>query len=147
MSSRAQIAVRPPVMEPSPLEKAFEDYQHMEAELAEVREKNQQLMISNASLLSEVHMLREELERADIDRVRLQSVSSTLLGRLLSINDTIAGAVKDSIRHGIEATEAAQSAKSAESTEMAPSPIASPRAPQALPEVNWPGDNKKPNGT
>jgi hypothetical protein len=53
-------------------------------------------------------MLREAFERADGDRIRLQAISSTLLGRLLAINDTIGGAVRASIKDGIEATNAAK---------------------------------------
>ncbi len=91
--------------EPSPLQRAFDDYHRMEAELRATAEKNQQLLVQNMNLVSEVSMLREAYERADSDRIRLQAISSTLLGRLLAINDAIAGAVKESIKHGIEAVK------------------------------------------
>ncbi len=94
--------------EPSPLQRAFDDYHRMEAELRATAEKNQQLLVQNMNLVSEVSMLREAYERADGDRIRLQAISSTLLGRLLAINHAIGGAVKASIKDGIEAVHAAK---------------------------------------
>lgn len=94
--------------ERNPLEVAYQNYHLMEKELAANRNKVQELLVTNMNLLSEVSMLREALDRADSDRIRLQAISSTLLGRLLAINDCIGGAVKASIRDGIEATQQAQ---------------------------------------
>lgn len=74
-------------------------------ELAE--RKNHDMGIQTGSLLAEVGMLREALQRSDTDRIRLQAVSSTLLGRLLAINAVIADAVAAARRNGIEAVEAA----------------------------------------
>jgi hypothetical protein len=94
--------------EPSPLQRAFDDYHRMEAELRATAEKNQQLLVQNMNLVSEVSMLREAYERADGDRIRLQAISSTLLGRLLAINDAIGGAVRASIKDGIDAVHTAK---------------------------------------
>lgn len=91
----------------NPLEVAYQNYHLMEQELTANRNKIQELLVTNMSLLSEVSMLREALERSDSDRIRLQAISSTLLGRLLAINDCIGGAVKASIRDGIEAAQQA----------------------------------------
>lgn len=139
----------------SPLEKAFSDYQRMEQELTAVKAKNEDLLVTNMNLLSEVQMLREALERADADRIRLQAGYSTLLGRLFSINEIIGGAVSASIRDGVDAVkpdpelekaagEAAaiiQRLPARDGAEMAPRPMTSPRAPQAvgggLPPIDW----------
>lgn len=91
----------------NPLEVAYQNYHLMEKELAANRNKVQELLVTNMNLLSEVQMLREALDRADSDRIRLQAISSTLLGRLLAINDCIGGAVKASIKDGIEAAQEA----------------------------------------
>lgn len=144
---------QPPFMpEPNPLQRAFDDYQRMEGELAEAHIKQQELLTQNMSLLAEVNMLREAYERADTDRVRLQQIASTLLGRLLAINDTIAGAVKASIQNGIEAAtaerpiaeaaEPVQRVTAADASPPAPAAITSPRAPNAavgaaIPAVDW----------
>ena len=105
-------AIRPALhhlnAEPNPLQRAFDDYKRMEGELAATKVKQQELLTQNMSMLAEVNMLREAYERADCDRIRLQQIASTLLGRLLAINDTIAGAVKASIRDGIEAASQAE---------------------------------------
>lgn len=97
-----------PLMEPNPLQRALNDYHMMEAELTKAQVELQAAMIQSRGLVAEVEMLREALERSDGDRIRLQAISSTLLGRLLAINDCIAGAVKASIRDGIEAAHEAK---------------------------------------
>lgn len=103
-------AVKTPIPEggPNPLQRALDDYHAMEAELTRAQVELQSVMVQNRGLVSEVEMLREALERSDSDRIRLQAISSTLLGRLLAINDCIAGAVKASIRDGIEAVHEAK---------------------------------------
>lgn len=97
-----------PPMEPSPLEKAFSDYNRMAAEVESVRAHNQHLISENAKLASEVSMLREMLKISDTDRIRLQGVSSTLMGQLMSINAVIGDAVRLSIKHGVEAVQQAE---------------------------------------
>lgn len=151
-------AAASPALDRNPLQSAFDDYQRMEVELRAVTEKNQQLLVQNMNLVSEVSMLREAYERADGDRIRLQAISSTLLGRLLAINDAIGGAVKASIKDGIEAAHAAKADDDLErdgadaqeiiqrvqpirAPENLPRPQPHPAPPQAvgraLPEVEW----------
>lgn len=110
MSSRTEFlrAIEPRQADRNPLQSAFDDYQRMETELRTTSERNKQLLVENMNLVSEVSMLREAYERADGDRIRLQAISSTLLGRLLAINDVIGGAVRASIKDGIEASHAAK---------------------------------------
>jgi len=103
-----------PSMEQNPLQKAFADYQRMEEVVRLSRVEGEVLRAQNAGLTAEAGMLREALERSEAERVRLSSIASTLLGRLLSINDVIAGAVKQSIQNGIEATRAVEPADKAE---------------------------------
>jgi hypothetical protein len=98
---------RLPVHEPSELERAFMNYKEMEKECAKLRHEHNETRVHNGALVAEVGMLREALERSESDRIRLQAVSSTLMGRLLAINSVIGDAVKASIKHGIEAVEAA----------------------------------------
>jgi hypothetical protein len=95
-------------LEVNPLQKALDDYHMMERERDQARHQAMELLTSNNALLAEANMLREALERADADRIRLQAISSTLLGRLLAINDCIGGAVKASIKDGIDAVHAAK---------------------------------------
>lgn len=154
--SPGSVDVRLPEVTPTPqdgtnpLQKALNDYQRMETELDRVRESNRDLSAANMALVAEVSMLREELERADSDRIRLQAVSSTLLGRLLAINDCIAGAVRASIKDGIEAVAQAKPDPDLEGAAQevqtilqraAPTPVitaapGSPGAPRP-PEVDW----------
>lgn len=139
-----------PLMEPNPLQRALNDYHMMEAELTRARVELQSVMIQSRGLVSEVEMLREALERADSDRIRLQAISSTLLGRLLAINDCIAGAVKASIKDGVEAAQEAKpdpelerAAAEVQSilqrvTPIAPTPLASePEAAPEPPQIDW----------
>lgn len=100
--------------EQNPLQKAFDDYHRMEMDLADTKASNTELKAANMALIREVDMLREVLRTADADRLRLNAVSATLLGRLLAINDCIAGAVKASVRDGIEADRTAASQPGAE---------------------------------
>jgi hypothetical protein len=92
----------------NPLQRALDDYHDMEGELNRALARAAELTTTNNALLAEANMLREALERADADRIRLQAVSSVLLGRLLSINDVIGGAVRASIKEGIEAEQEAR---------------------------------------
>lgn len=70
--------------------------------------KNHEQGILLGSLTAEVNMLKDALDRSETDRIRLEAVSSQLLGRLLAINSVIGDAVKASIKHGIEAVEEAR---------------------------------------
>lgn len=95
-----------PRMEKNPLQDALENYKLLERELHQTRSQNEQLRADNAGLVAENGVLREHLRTADNDRVRLQAIASTLLGRLFAINDVIGGAVRASVKEGIEATQA-----------------------------------------
>lgn len=160
--SPGSVDVRLPEVTPTPqdgtnpLQKALNDYQRMETELDRIREINRDLSAANMALVAEVSMLREELERADGDRIRLQAVSSTLLGRLLAINDCIAGAVRASIKDGIEAVAQAKPAPDLEGAAQevqailqrsVPMPLVKPdetaQAAPRPPEVDW---SHKPQG-
>lgn len=145
--SLAQLAA-----EPGPLQRAIDDYHRMEVELNDLKMRNVELVTTNNSLLAEANMLRDAYDRADSDRIRLQQIASTLLGRLLAINDTIAGAVKASIQNGIEAAtserpiaeaaEPVQRVQAVDASPPAPVAITSPQAPNAaigaaIPAVDW----------
>ena len=108
----------------NPLQTALDNYHEMERDRDEAVNRADSLTATNSALLAEVTMLREELTRADADRLRLSAISSTLLGRLMAIHDTIAGAVKAAGQAGVEATT------KVEATE---EPVWTPR--RAAPEV------------
>jgi seryl-tRNA synthetase len=93
---------RDALQERNPLQKAYDSYHEMERERDAAQQEVTELITSNNALVAEINMLRETLDRSEADRVKFQSISSTLLGRLLAINDCIAGAVKASIDSGIE---------------------------------------------
>jgi hypothetical protein len=88
--------------ERNPLQKAYDDYHEMERQRDLAIDEVASLTFTNNSLLAELTVLRESFERSENNRVRFQSISATLLGRLLAINDCIAGAVKASVEAGIE---------------------------------------------
>ena len=131
----------------NPLQTALDDYHRMAAEVMDVRARNHDLITENSKLVAEVGMLREALERADADRIRLQAVSSGLLGRLLSIRDVIEGSVKASLREGVEATKAAsEPAVPAERVEVPttasvtfqpPASLKPPQANELIQQVAW----------
>jgi len=103
MNDQTRAALR---MEPNPLQRALDNYQELERQWQAAKRKADELNALNAGLLAENGVLREALRTSDHDRVRLQAIASTLMGRLLAINDTIAGAVRAAVRDGIEASEA-----------------------------------------
>lgn len=88
--------------ERNPLQKAYDDYHEMERQRDMALDQVDELTRSNVVLMAELKMLRENYQRSENDRVRFQSISATLLGRLLAINDCIGGAVRASIGAGIE---------------------------------------------
>lgn len=116
-------------------------------EVAERKNHEQGIMIG--SLTAEVAMLREALERSDTDRIRLQAVSSSIMGGLLAINSVIADQVKLAVKHGVEAVAEAKEDTELEKAasevadilqriperpapEPAPLRLGSPRAPNAF---------------
>lgn len=88
----------------NPIAIAASDYAIMQEHVNRLEALNITLRRGHDEAIAESRVLREELERSDTDRIRLQAISSVLLGRLLAINDTIAGAVKAAVKDGIEAT-------------------------------------------
>lgn len=121
--------------EKNPLQDALDNYQQMEHERNIAVEHARTLVASNHALLAEANMLREALARADSDRIRLQAISSTLLGRLFSINDVVGGAVKAAIREGIEASHAAKAEDELDRAGAEAQAIIQRVAPAAGPEV------------
>ncbi len=117
-----------PQEQPNPLQRALNDYHLMEREKDAAVGQAADLRATNGALVAEVNMLREALERADGDRIRLQAISSTLLGRLLAINDTIAGAVRAAVKDGIDASTPKEPepalSEPAEAPQSAPEPVA-----------------------
>jgi len=85
-------------LERNPLQRAYDSFHEMERERDMAQQEVAELITTNNALVSEINMLREALDRSEVNRIRFQGISSTLLGRLLAINDCIAGAVRASIR-------------------------------------------------
>lgn len=113
----------------NPLQTALDNYHEMERERDEAVNRSDSLAATNSALLAEVTMLREELTRADADRLRLSAISSTLLGRLMAIHDTIAGAVKAAGQAGVEATTKVDAAEEPVWTPRRPAePVSAPAA-------------------
>jgi hypothetical protein len=108
-----QSPTQPPAIRDQ-LAEAFENYKRMAAEVEKYKTLTMDLRVENGSLVAEVTMLREALERSDADRIRLQAVSSTLMGQLRSINAVIADSVKLAIKHGLEAVDEAKPEEKAE---------------------------------
>lgn len=77
----------------SSAQRFLEEHDLLKSETAKLRGDNLSLTTQNTSLLSEVNMLREELERTDQARIKIQGFASQLMARLTVISETIAGAV------------------------------------------------------
>lgn len=103
MSQRLLEAVSMPPAPRDEFREAFENYQNMKDEVARLTQENLNLRIENGSLVAENGILREQCERSDSDRVRLQAVSSTLTGQLLAINAVIADAMRLAVKNGVDA--------------------------------------------
>jgi len=135
-------------MEPNPLQQAFDNYQILERELQITKAQNAELRAAHAGLIAENGVLREHMQSAENDRVRLQAVASTLLGRLLSINDVIGGAVKASIREGIDASASHEQAHDHEgaSASLTHGDAADARGQEALVHDPAPAPSQTPTG-
>lgn len=70
--------------------------------VADLESRETSLLTQNASLLAEVNMLREELERTDKARIRLQGFSANLTARLDVIQETVAVAMREAAAHGVQ---------------------------------------------
>jgi hypothetical protein len=93
-----------PQMESNPLQRALDNYLVMELQCEAAKREAADLRTENAKLLAEIGMLRERLAEVEAERRKWHMTASTLLGRLLAINDAIAGAVKQSVQSGLDAT-------------------------------------------
>lgn len=80
----------------------LEEHDILMNEVAGLKEQNCSLNTACASLLAEVAMLREELERTDRARIRLQGFAANLTARLSVINETIAIAIKEAAAHHVD---------------------------------------------
>ena len=106
MSNKLLEAVRMPARIPEPrdeLHEAFENYRQLKAENARLMQENLQLRVESGSMVAEVRMLREALDKSDDDCRRLQATSSSLAGGLKAINAVIADQLRTAIKNGIEA--------------------------------------------
>lgn len=90
-----------PDLGPNPLQRALDNYHEMEARCRQLEEQCTTLRQRNVEMATENGVLREALDKSDTERMRLQNISSVLMGRLMAINDTIAGAVKMSLQQTI----------------------------------------------
>jgi len=118
----------------------------MEMQCEAARREASELRSANGNLVAEVNMLRDRLQDTENERRRWQHTSSTLLGRLLAINDTIAGAVKAALKDGYDAitpkdepgeadavaAAASQCAGAGEGTDTPERKEASPEPPQRI---------------
>lgn len=94
-----------PQMESNPLQRALDNYLVMEHQCAAARHEAAEVRAANAQLIAEVAMLRDQLHTTEAERRKWEAACATIFGRLLAINDTIAGAVKQAARDGLEAKD------------------------------------------
>lgn len=118
-----------PAPDANPLTEALQNYNIMTHQLERATERTRTLEIENRALTAEVGTLREMLQISDADRVRLQHVSSTLMGQLCAINAVIADAVKTAVKHGVDAVEAHHEAAEAARELAEQVPAQAPAAP------------------
>jgi hypothetical protein len=93
-----------PQMESNPLQRALDNYLVMELQCEAAKREAADLRAESGKLVAEISMLRERLTEVEAERRKWHMTASTLLGRLLGINDAIAGAVKQSVQSGLDAT-------------------------------------------
>jgi hypothetical protein len=98
-------------MDSNPLQRALDNYLVMEMQCEVAKREAMDTRVQNAKLVAEVEMLRERLADVEADRRKWQVSCSTLLGRLLSINETIAGAVRQASKDGLEARDTPEAEK------------------------------------
>ena len=96
------------------LAEAFENYKRMAAEVEKYKTLTMDLRVENGSLVAEVTMLRDALERSDADRIRLQAIASTFVGGVRSLNAVAADLYKLAIKNGLEAAESIEPEKKAD---------------------------------
>jgi hypothetical protein len=125
----------------NPLQEALDNYHEMENQRDEAINRADSMNATNAALVTEIGVLRDQLARSDAERIRLNAVGSTLLGRLMAIHDTIAGAVKAAAREGVlpndgleQAGAEAQSILQRVQTVQPPETPETPKPPQRAPQ-------------
>lgn len=92
-----------PQMDSNPLQRALDNYLVMEMQCEAAKREATDVRVQNAKLVAEVEMLRERLVEVEADRRKWHVSCTTMMGRLLAINDTIAGAVRQAAKDGLEA--------------------------------------------
>lgn len=102
---------RLPPREPSDLERAFRNYEAMQADNDRLREANNDLLVSNRALQAEVNMLREQLAICERERKRAQAVASTFAGGARAVIAVVNDLNELAIKHGIEAMETSEEKK------------------------------------
>lgn len=108
-----QSPTQPPAIRDQ-LAEAFENYKRMAAEVEKYKTLTMDLRVENGSLVAEVTMLRDALERSDADRIRLQAIASTFVGGVRSLNAVAADLYKLAIKNGLEAAESIEPEKKAD---------------------------------
>lgn len=96
----------------------LDEHDRLTQEVMLLTDHNTSLVTQNTSLLAEVAMLREELERSDRDRTRLQGFAAALATRLSVIQETISVALNEAAAHKIQPEQKPQ-----EKTEYKPAEI------------------------
>ena len=129
----------------NPLQRALDNYLVMELQCEAARREASEARTESANLLAEVGMLRERLHGSEIERRKWEATAATLLGRLLAIHDTIAGAVKAAAHDGLEATKPQPAAS--EATEPAQSAGTEAAANEAPEEKAAPEPSQGASGT
>ena len=89
----------------------LDEHDHLVSEVMLLTDHNTSLLAQNAALLSEVNMLREELDRSDHDRVRIQGFAAGLAARLSVIQETISVALREAASHKIKPEKTIQQQK------------------------------------
>lgn len=131
-------------MEPNPLHKAADDYQLMETQRDAAVAKAGELAATNAGLLAEVGLLREQMNNSERERKRVQAVASTFAGHARSLAAILNDIMAVAIKNGVEAAEkpdtgleqagaTAQTILQRVEPAVAPIPLVSPRTPPQAP--------------
>jgi len=98
----------------------LEEHDVLTKEVASLTAHNSSLISQNTGLLAEVTMLRDELERSDRDRVKLQGFAASLATRLSVIQETISVALTDAAAYKIKPEEKQQAVPKVEERPVPP---------------------------
>jgi chromosome segregation ATPase len=80
----------------------MEEHDYLQRQVVLIEDENKSLKQDVHNLTAEVQMLRDEIERADSERLRLQAFSVGIATRLTVIKETIDGAMREAALHRIE---------------------------------------------